>query len=83
VSADYRVHELWWDFARPGWHDTDLTTAAGAPTVANLTGLVGYVSDQDGHQHIIFESGGNHIHEIWWDFAHPGWHDTDLTFAAA
>src|SRR5205823_1284531 len=81
VSSDGHVHEIWWDFALPGWHDSDLTQLTGAPNAAS-TSVVGYVSNQDGHQHIIFNGADGHVHEIWWAFANPGWHDADLTVAA-
>jgi hypothetical protein len=81
ASADGHVHELWWAFAAPGWHNTDLTLAAGAPPAAASMGLAGYVSAQDGKQHIIFEGIDSHVHELWWAFAAPGWHDSDLTLA--
>jgi hypothetical protein len=74
LSGD--VQELWWDSAS-GWHQNNLTTAAGAPkTSANPTG---YVFDAQGTQHVNYVGVDSHVHELWWDAA--GWHVNDLTAA--
>jgi hypothetical protein len=67
VGMDAHVHELWWSFAQPGWHATDVSAAAGALNAAPGTGLAAYVSDQDGHQHLIFVGTDAQVHELWWN----------------
>jgi hypothetical protein len=72
------VQELWWDSAS-GWHQNDLTAAAGAPgTSANPTG---YVFDAQGTQHVNYVGVDSHVYELWWNAA--GWHFNDLTAATA
>ncbi len=70
------VQELWWDSAS-GWHQNNLTTAAGTPkTSANPTG---YVFDAQGTQHVNYAGVDSHLYELWWNTA--GWHYNDLTAA--
>jgi hypothetical protein len=78
------INELWWD--SNGWHNNDLTVAAGAPTWG-LGDLRTYVFAAQGTQHVLYQATGEvgqgsdgHIHELWWDSG--GWHHNDLTVAA-
>jgi hypothetical protein len=75
------LHELWWN--SNGWHDNDLTTAAGAPPPGEVESdaATGYVFAAQGTQHIIYEELPDaRIHELWWDSS-CGWHHHDLTAA--
>jgi Fungal fucose-specific lectin len=73
IGADNHTHELWWD--SNGWHTDDLTAATGAPPVApggnyrggGNWGMVSYVFEAQGTQHVIYNSYvDNHVHELWW-----------------
>jgi hypothetical protein len=70
------VQELWWSSAS-GWHQNNLTAAAGAPkTSANPTG---YVFDAQSTQHVNYVGVDSHVYELWWNTS--GWHFNDLTAA--
>ena len=84
-ATDDHIHELRWDST--GWHDSDLTVAAGAPT-HGIGDLRSYVFAAQGTQHVLYIASGDiglggdgHIHELWWNS--NGWHHNDLTVAAA
>jgi hypothetical protein len=73
---DGHIHELWWDWT--GWHDNDLSAAAGAPPVTSFDPAA-YVFAAQGTQHVFHTASDGHIHELWWDL--NGWHHNDLTAA--
>jgi hypothetical protein len=70
---DDRIHELWWDAS--GWHQNDLTKAAGGP-LANGRAC-GYVFDAQGTQHVVHGVSDGTIEELWWDT--NGWHANNLS----
>ena len=58
------VHELWWNSS--GWHQNDLTNAAGgAPAAASDP--AGYMFNAQNTQHVVYRGSDNHIHELWWN----------------
>jgi hypothetical protein len=59
------------------WHLEVLTTSGNA---SDSFGLVGYVFDAQGTQHVDYVGNDGHVHELWWDT--DGWHSNDLTLAA-
>jgi hypothetical protein len=67
-GTDAHVHELWWDGKGSGWHHTDLTGIAKAPTAAGDPD--GYMFDAQGSQHVVYRGTGRgtggHLHELWW-----------------
>jgi hypothetical protein len=76
LGQDYDIHELWYGNGNL-WHHNDLTNAAAAPSVSNLSVPVGYVFESQGTQHVNYTGADSHIHELWWD--NNGWHHNDLT----
>ncbi|MUL63878.1 hypothetical protein BOO86_05325 [Mycobacterium sp. CBMA 234] len=61
------------------WQTDDVTALAGAPAAAFVL-PVGYASERQGAQHLIYLGlVDNHLHELWSD--DNGWHTDDLTAA--
>jgi hypothetical protein len=77
LGTDGNVYELWFS---DQWRINDLTRAANAVPPAPGTALVGYPTAFNDQQHVIFVGTDNRIHEL---FFSNGWHDNDLTGAAA
>jgi hypothetical protein len=78
-GQDLHIHELWWRDDGTGWHQGDLSVAAGAPLADGEP--FGYMFDQQGTQHVVYLGKDTHIHELWWNSA-AGWHHNDLSHAA-
>ncbi len=74
LGAENHVHELFYDGGR--WQHNDLTVAAGAPNANADTALVGYVTEFNEQQHVIFIGPNNHVFELVYD---NGWTSNDLT----
>ena len=63
------------------WHHNDLIVAVGgAPLPPVNSPLVGYTTDWNEQQHVIYVGiDDDHVHEMFFD---NGWHHNDLTLAA-
>jgi Fungal fucose-specific lectin len=77
-AVDGHIHELWCN--QSGWHTNDLTATTGAPAASGRTALAAFVFKSENTQHVIYDDGAGHIHELWCD--RNGWHTSDLTAAA-
>ena len=80
LDSNGHVHELWSD-STAAWHDSDLTASAGG-TPAGSTYLTSFYRDATYPEHVFFQAGNGHIHELWSDST-AAWHDSDLTASAS
>lgn len=80
LGNDVHIHELYKDAG--GWHDADLTQlASGMYPAVRPWKLCSGIFDAGGRRHVVYAGDDGHIHELYNDPG--GWHDADLTAAAA
>jgi Peptidase A4 family len=74
LSADGHVQELFWDGA---WHHNDLLAlSVGSPVpAAPGSALVGYATEFNEQQHVIYLDADGHVHELVYD---SRWKHNDL-----
>jgi hypothetical protein len=71
------IHELWSD-SNAAWHDSDLTASASGTVAVAGTSLTSFYWEETYPEHVFFQDGNGHIHELWSDST-AAWHDHDLT----
>jgi hypothetical protein len=80
-ATEGHVHELW---ARKGdkWTNRDLTDSARSDLPMTTSPLASYAWEQDRSQHVLFQTPGGHIEELWAQQGGP-WRYNDLTTAVS
>jgi hypothetical protein len=74
LGTENHVHELFYSGGQ--WQHNDLMVAAGAPNANPDTALVGYVTEFNQQQHVVFIGPNNHLIELLYAGA---WSHNDLT----
>lgn len=77
VAGNGHIHELW-SSSTAAWHDSDLTASASGTVAVVGTSLTSFYREETYPEHVFFQDGSGHIHELWSDST-AAWHDHDLT----
>jgi hypothetical protein len=76
-GTDGNIHELRWAVATNGWHYWGKPTElAGAPPATGDPAA--YVFDEQDTEHVVYQAGDGHIHELW-RIAGGAWNHNDLS----
>ncbi len=80
TSAPAVAGHLWELYAGSDgvWHPKDITAEAEAPEATAAP--TAYAFEDEGTQHVLFQTGDGRLHELYQD---DGWHHSDLTDAAS
>jgi hypothetical protein len=84
IGADRHVHELWrWSQSFDGWHETDLSTAAGAPLASSASPLASFGDPYAAADVVFYLGADGHIHELVFTCSTSMWSTTDITNESA